>query len=108
MIRGQIVGGVVMGIGQTLKEKIEFSEQGKMTNATWVRYKMPRIQDVPRRQTVIFVETPEKRGPFGARCIAEHPMVAVAPTILNALYDATGHEFFRLPVLPKDILEALQ
>jgi CO/xanthine dehydrogenase Mo-binding subunit len=108
MIRGQIVGGVVMGIGQTLKEKIEFSEQGKMTNGTWVRYKMPRIQDIPKKQTVIFVETPEKRGPFGARCVAEHPMVAVAPTILNALYDATGHDFFRLPVLPKDILEVLQ
>jgi CO/xanthine dehydrogenase Mo-binding subunit len=108
MIRGQIVGGVVMGIGQTLKEKIEFSEQGKITNATWVRYKMPRISDIPKKQSVICVETPEKRGPFGARCVAEHPMVAVAPTILNALYDATGRDFFRLPVLPKDILEALQ
>jgi len=41
MIRGQIGGGVVMGIGQTLKEKIEFSEQGKMTNATWVRTRCP-------------------------------------------------------------------
>jgi len=108
MIRGQIVGGVVMGIGQTLKEQVEFSEQGKITNATWVRYKMPRLEDVPRKQSVICVETHEKRGPFGARCIAEHPMVAVAPTILNALYDATGHEFLRVPVLPKDILEGLR
>jgi carbon-monoxide dehydrogenase large subunit len=108
MIRGQIVGGIVMGIGQTLKEKIEFSEQGKITNPTWVRYKMPRINDIPKKQTVIFVETPEKRGPFGARCVAEHPMVAVAPTILNALYDATGHDFFRVPVLPKDILEVVR
>jgi CO/xanthine dehydrogenase Mo-binding subunit len=97
-----------MGIGQTLKEKIEFSEQGKITNATWMRYKIPGIQDTPRKQTVIFVETPEKRGPFGARCVAEHPMVAVAPTLLNALYDATGRDFLRLPVSPKDILEAIQ
>jgi len=108
MIRGQIVGGVVMGVGQTLKEKIEFSEQGKMTNATWVRYKMPRIHDIPKEQKVILVETPEQRGPYGARCVAEHPMVAVAPTIANALRDATGHDFFRLPVLAKDILEVLQ
>jgi len=40
-----------------------------------------------------------------AHGVSEHPMVAVAPTILNALYDATGHEFSRVPVLPKDILE---
>jgi CO/xanthine dehydrogenase Mo-binding subunit len=108
MIRGQIVGGVVMGIGQTLKEKIEFSDKGDLSNATWARYKIPRIQDTPKKQTVIFVETPEKRGPFGARCVAEHPMVAVAPTILNALYDATGRDFLRLPVLPEDILEVLR
>ena len=63
MIRGQIVGGVVMGIGQTLKEKIKFSEDGKITNATWVKYKMPRINDAPRKQVVICVETPEIRGP---------------------------------------------
>jgi carbon-monoxide dehydrogenase large subunit len=69
---------------------------------------MPRIHDTPKKQKVIFVETPEQRGPFGARCVAEHPMVAVAPTILNALYDATGHDFFRLPVFAKDILEVLQ
>ena len=105
MIRGQIVGGVVMGIGQTLKEKVVFSEDGKMTNATWVKYKMPRINDMPVKQVVIPVETPEIRGPYGARCIAEHPMVAVSPTILSALFDATGHDFFHIPVTREDILE---
>ncbi len=107
MIRGQIVGGVVMGIGQTLKEKVEFSEDGKMANATWMKYKMPRIKDIPKKQVVMCVETPEIRGPYGARCIAEHPMVAVSPTILNAIFDATGHDFFRIPVTPGDILEVM-
>jgi CO/xanthine dehydrogenase Mo-binding subunit len=105
MLRGQIVGGVVMGIGQTLKEKIEFTKDGKAANATWAKYKMPRIQDIPLKQDVICVETPEGGGPFGARCVAEHPMVAVSPTILNALYDATKHDFCHIPVTPKDILE---
>jgi CO/xanthine dehydrogenase Mo-binding subunit len=54
------------------------------------------------------VETPEAGGPFGARCVAEHPMVAVSPTILNALYDATGHDFFHIPVTPKDIRQSLK
>jgi len=107
MIRGQIVGGVVMGIGQTLKEKVTFAEDGKMSNASWVKYKMPRIGDVPVKQGVICVETPEIRGPYGARCIAEHPMVAVSPTILNALYDATGHDFLHVPVRPGDIMEVI-
>ena len=107
MIRGQTVGGVVMGIGQTLMEKIEFSEDGKIKNTSWAKYKIPRIKDIPGEQKTFFVETPEKRGPYGARCVAEHPMVAVSPAILNALQDALGHDFFHVPVLPEDILKVL-
>lgn len=107
MIRGQTVGGVVMGIGQTLKEKIEFSEAGKIKNATWAKYKIPRIKDVPGEQTTYFVETAEAGGPYGARCVAEHPVVAVSATIVNALRDALGRDFFHVPVLPEDILAVL-
>jgi len=68
---------------------------------------MPRINDAPRKQVVICVETPEIRGPYGARCIAEHPMVAVSSSILNALFDATGHNFFHIPVTSEDILKVM-
>ena len=104
MIRGQIVGGVVMGIGQTLKEKIDFSDDGKITNANWKEYRLPTIDDMPGKQVVICVETPEVGGPFGARGIAEHPMVAVTPAILNAIYNATDHDFFGTPVTPEKLL----
>jgi carbon-monoxide dehydrogenase large subunit len=57
---------------------------------------------------VICVETPEERGPYGARCIAEHPMVAVSATILNALYDATGHDFFTIPVTKDELMEVIK
>lgn len=107
LIRGQIVGGVVMGIGQTLKEKIEFSKDGKITNATWMKYKIPQINDMPKKQVVTFVETPEVRGPYGARGVAEHPMIAVSSAILNALFDATGYNFFHIPVTPQDILKTI-
>ena len=108
MIRGQIVGGVVMGIGQTLMEQITFGPDGKMSNPMWNRYRVPRLADAPVKQTIHCVETPELRGPFGARCVAEHPMVAVVPTILNALRDATGRDFWHVPVRPEDVLTALR
>jgi len=107
MIRGQIVGGVFMGIGQSITEKIEIGPDGKITNAMWNRYRVPRLSDMPAKQTVHCVETPEIRGPFGARCVAEHPMVAVSATVLNALRDATGHDFNHVPVRPDDVLAAL-
>jgi CO/xanthine dehydrogenase Mo-binding subunit len=68
---------------------------------------MPRIGDVPGRHKVYCVETPEVRGPYGARCIAEHPMVAVTPAILNALQDALGHDFFHVPVTAGEIQKVL-
>ena len=44
------------------------------------------------------VETPQLDGPYGARGVAEHPMLSVPSAVGNALYDALGIEYFRLPL----------
>lgn len=106
--RGQVVGGVVQGMGSALMEKIEFKEDGTIQNPNFGPYKLPRIKDMPKKLTVKFVETPNEEGPWSAKPIAEHPIVAVAPTILNAIRDATGADFTRLPVTADVILKALK
>lgn len=106
--RGQIVGGVVQGLGATLMEKIEFREDGTIKNANFGPYRLPAVSDIPRKQTVVFVETPNPEGPWNAKPAAEHPIVVVAPVVLNAIRDATGMEFYRIPVRPEDILAALK
>ncbi|MBA7702934.1 hypothetical protein ES703_111712 [subsurface metagenome] len=63
---------------------------------------------MPKKNTVKFVETPNEEGPWSAKPIAEHPIVAVAPAIVNAIQDATGIEFTRLPVTADVILRALK
>ena len=55
-----------------------------------------------------FIETPEHIGPFGARGIGEHPVIGVAPSILNAIYDAIGVDFFEIPVTPEKIKKTLE
>ena len=106
-LRGQIVGGVVQGFGAALMEKLEFRENGTVKNANLGQYKIPTIQDMPLKQTVEFIETPNPEGPWNAKPIAEHPIVVVAPTLLNAIQDATGHDFTTLPVTPADVLAVL-
>ncbi len=106
--RGQVTGGVVQGMGAALMEKILFTEEGVAKNVTFPAYKIPRLHDAPEKQTVVLLETPNEEGPWSAKPMAEHPIVAVAPTILNALRDATGVEFTALPVTPERILEALK
>jgi carbon-monoxide dehydrogenase large subunit len=106
--RGQVTGGVVQGMGATLMEKLEFREDGTIKNANFGPYRIPRIKDMPEKFTVTFVETPNEEGPWCAKPIAEHPLVAVAPTIVNAITDATGIEFTSLPVTAELILKALK
>ena len=106
--RGQVTGGVVQGMGAALMEKILFTEEGVAKNVNFPAYKIPRLHNAPEKQTVVLLETPNEEGPWSAKPMAEHPIVAVAPTILNALRDATGVEFTKLPVTPEKILEALK
>jgi len=105
--RGQVTGGVVQGLGATLMEKIEFKDDGQIRNINFGPYKMPRLSHMPHKFTVDFLETPNTSGPWGAKPLGEHPIVTVAPAVLNAIRDATGADFFQLPVTSQDIKNAL-
>jgi CO/xanthine dehydrogenase Mo-binding subunit len=105
-IRGSVMGGVLMAIGATLYEKVEFDQDGKITNPHFFKYHLPTYKEAPQ-QTVDFIENPGTVGPFGARGIGEHPVIGPAPAILNAIYDAIGVDFFEIPVTPEIIKKAL-
>jgi carbon-monoxide dehydrogenase large subunit len=105
--RGQVAGGVVQGLGAALKEEVLFAEDGSVANPVIGRYAIPTVRDAPARLTVELLESPQPDGPFGARAMAEHPIVAVAPAVLNAVQDATGVELFRVPVRPSELKAAM-
>jgi CO/xanthine dehydrogenase Mo-binding subunit len=107
-IRGQVAGGVMMAIGATLYEEIRYDQDGKALNPHFSRYRFPTIKQAPAKQTIEFVETPGEIGPYGARGIGEHPVIGVAPAILNAIHDAIGAEFYEIPVTPQKIKAALK
>lgn len=107
-LRGQIVGGVMMGIGSTLYEELKFDKDGRLINPHFSTYKFPTIKNMPKKYEVVFIETPESIGPYGARGIGEHPVLGVAPAILNAIYDALGVDLFEVPVSKEKILEIIK
>jgi CO/xanthine dehydrogenase Mo-binding subunit len=98
----------MMGIGATFFEQLKFDKDGKIMNSHFSTYRFPTIKDAPTKQTVLFVETPDGVGPFGARGIGEHPVLGVAPSILNAIYDALGEDFFEVPVTKEKIKQAIE
>ena len=103
LVRGQIIGGVVQGLGSALSEEFKFSKEGRLLNPSFVDYKILTSKDIPAEMARNIVETPQVDGPYGARGVAEHPMLAVPSALGNALCDALGIDYFKLPLNPERI-----
>ena len=90
-IRGQICGGVAMGVGLALME--EFIP-GK--TASFDAYYIPTSLDMPRVE-VFLVEDEEPTGPFGAKGVGEPALIPQAASVVNAVTDAVGVHVYELP-----------
>ncbi|HKE37314.1 MAG TPA: molybdopterin cofactor-binding domain-containing protein, partial [Candidatus Baltobacteraceae bacterium] len=106
-LRGQVVGGVVMGVGYALQEKIVYNADGAVINPTLRNYRIPAIADAPETE-VFFADTYDKIGPLGSKSIAENTNNPVPPAIGNALRAATGVRFTSLPFTEDRIFAHLQ
>ena len=106
-VEGQMQGSLSMGLGEALFERIIFDEEGRLLNANLADYKIPTALDMPNVKTIV-VETHEPNGPFGAKEVGEGAIMPTIPAILNALYDATGVRFERLPMTAERIAAALR
>jgi len=104
---GQIEGGMVQALGYGQCEEMVFDESGRMINPRFGPYKIYRADEMPQ-MGVIFIETYEPSGPFGAKAVAEIPLDGVGPALANALYDAGGIRVLDAPMLPEKIWRALQ
>lgn len=104
---GQSEGGIAQGIGYALMEEVRL-EGGRFLTTNFHTYVIPTSLDVPEDIRTVPVEVREPEGPYGAKGISETAMVGVTPAVLNAIADALGVRFFRLPVRAEDVLAALQ
>lgn len=105
-VEGQIQGGVVQGIGWALNEEYIYNDEGEMTNASFLDYRMPTCLDLPMIDAVI-VEVPNPGHPYGVRGVGEVPIVPPPAAIANAIYDAIGIRMTELPMSPDRLLKAM-
>ncbi len=95
--RGQIEGGVAQALGSALSEDVRLDGRGRVRTAAFREYRLPAFADVPRTE-VRCTPTADTIGPAGAKSMSESPFNPVAPALANALRDATGVRFTRLPL----------
>jgi CO/xanthine dehydrogenase Mo-binding subunit len=104
----QVEGGISQMLGFALSEElVTDGPTGVTLNGSYLEHKSPTILDYPDIE-VIFADSVDPVGPLGAKALGEVPSVGVAAAIANAVYDAIGVRFTRLPITPDRVLEALR
>lgn len=88
----QVQGAILMGLGPALREEMQF-DSGKMHNATFRKYLVPRFEDVPELD-IHLLDRPDLASAGGG----ETPIVAIAPAIANAVFHATGTRVREMPI----------
>jgi nicotinate dehydrogenase subunit B len=91
-LRNQIEGANIMGIGGALFEAVQF-ENGRVLNARFSKYRVPRFSDVPAIEVVLL-----DRKDIPSAGAGETPIVGIAPAIGNAIFDATRVRLRSMPM----------
>jgi isoquinoline 1-oxidoreductase len=91
-LKAQVDGAILQGLGPAMREEVRF-EDGKVTNAAFSQYLVPRFEDVPELE-IHLLDRPDL-PPVGA---GETPIVAVAPAVANAVSRVTGRRVREMPI----------
>jgi xanthine dehydrogenase molybdenum-binding subunit len=103
---GQIHGGIHMGLGYALSERLVV-EGGQILTQSFMDYAILRADDMPEL-VVCLVESVDAEGPFGAKGLGESGVIPVAAAVANAVKDAIGIRFTELPITPARVSAALE
>jgi isoquinoline 1-oxidoreductase len=91
-LRSQVAGAVVMGLGAALREEIAFRD-GRITNGRFAAYRVPRFRDLPKLDVILL-----DRRDLESAGAGETPIIAIAPAVANAVFDATGKRVYAMPI----------
>jgi CO/xanthine dehydrogenase Mo-binding subunit len=105
-VEGQIEGCLAQALGYALTENFIVRE-GKILTPYFSTYLLPTTLDMPTDIVPVILELADPNGPYGARGMAEMPLVPFAPAVAAAIYDATGAWLNDLPMTPERILTAI-
>ena len=91
-LESQCQGAIMQGLGPALRESSEF-DQGRITNASFFSYEVPRFADLPKLDVHLM-----NRPDLPSAGAGETPLIALAPAIANAVCHATGQRIRQMPI----------
>jgi carbon-monoxide dehydrogenase large subunit len=111
LVKGQIHGGVVQGLGQALFEHLVYDDTtAQLLAGSFMDYAMPRADDMPFFE-VDSHEVVTQVNPLGAKGVGEAGTVGALPALVNAVNDALaplGVRHLDMPMTPERIWRAIR
>src|SRR5665213_243806 len=112
LVEGQIVGGVVQGIGAVLREQVVYGSDGHLQTRAMMDYVLPGASDTPGDFRLWHMETPTSLNPFGMRGVGEGGTIGAHAAMANAVADALRDYDVAVdgsgPFTPTWVMEALE
>jgi CO/xanthine dehydrogenase Mo-binding subunit len=105
-VEGQIEGCLAQAVGYALTEHFQMRD-GYVLTPYFSSYLLPTALDMPTEIVPVIMEMADPNGPYGARGVAEMPLVPFAPAVATAIHDAVGVWLNELPMTPERVLWAL-
>jgi CO/xanthine dehydrogenase Mo-binding subunit len=96
IVKGQFYGGILQGLGYALIEEVK-NKDGYLETKNFDDFLIPSSLDMPEMEVTIY-ESDDPVGPFRAKSVGELGIELMAPTVANALYNATGKRIRELPL----------
>ncbi|MFN9128467.1 MAG: xanthine dehydrogenase family protein molybdopterin-binding subunit [bacterium] len=90
LLRGQLLGGTVQGLGGAFLEEMVYDAEGQMLTGTLADYLVPTATDFPRLRAVITEDFPSPINPIGAKGAGEGGTIVAPAVIVNAIANALG------------------
>lgn len=82
--------------------------EGQVLTDSLSKYLIPTIEDIYDQVESVILETPDPRGPWGARGVGVLPFLPLTPAVLAAINDALGVWIDQLPAVPEVVLQAIE
>lgn len=106
-VEGQIEGAIAQAAGYALMEDFQ-QAKGTVQTKHLSTYLIPGVLDVPESVVPLILEEEDPLGPWGARGMAEMPLLPFAPALVAAVHDAVGVWFDEFPLKPERVFMALR
>lgn len=110
IVEGQVLGGVVQGLGQAMYENVEYDENGNLISGSLQDYAIPKAEHVPELEWDSTV-TPCPHNLLGVKGVGEAGAIAAPPAIVNAVVDALGPlgiTNLDMPLTPERVWNAIE